>query len=54
MADLFLVQNGEERFTWGSGNLVEVGDVRRRYIEALRAADKKDCAPLLNFVRSKE
>jgi Fic-DOC domain mobile mystery protein B len=52
MADLLLVQNGVERFTWGVGNLAEAGEVRRRYIEALHAADQKDCAPLLNFVRS--
>lgn len=54
MADLLLVQNGIERFTWGAGNLAEAGDVRRRYIESLRAADQKDCAPLLNFVRSQQ
>ena len=54
MADLLLVQNGIERFTWGAGNLVEVGNVRRRYIESLHAADKRDCAPLLNFVRSQQ
>ena len=52
MADLLLVQNGIERFTWGAGNLAEAGDVRRRYIESLHAADKKDFAFLLNFVRS--
>lgn len=54
MADLLLVQNGIERFTWGAGNLAEAGEVRRRYIESLHAADQKDCAPLLNFVRSQQ
>jgi Fic-DOC domain mobile mystery protein B len=54
MADILLVQNGVERFTWGAGNLAEAGDVRRRYIEALHAADERDCAPLLNFVRSQQ
>ena len=54
MADLLLVQNGAERFTWGAGNLVETGDVRRRYIESLHAADEKDSALLLNFVRSQQ
>lgn len=54
MADLLLAQNGVERFTWGAGNLAEPGDVRRRYIESLHAADQKDCAPLLNFARSQQ
>ena len=52
MADLLLVQNGAERFMWGSGNLVAESDVRKRYIQALRAADRRDYAPLLEFVRS--
>ena len=51
-ADLLLVQNGAPRFTWGAGNLIAMGDVRRRYIDALRAADGKDYALLLEFVRS--
>ncbi len=51
MADLLLVQNGVERFTWGAGNLIEVGEVRHRYIESLHAADNRDYAPLLHFVR---
>lgn len=52
MADLLLVQNGGERFTWGAGDLVVEGDVRKRYIQALQAADRRDYAPLLEFVRS--
>jgi Fic-DOC domain mobile mystery protein B len=39
-------------FTWGSGSLDDKGDVRDRYIRALRAADMGDYAPLLAFVRS--
>lgn len=50
--DLLLVQSGAPRFTWGAGNLVSEGDVRRRYIDALRAADRRDYAPLLAFVRT--
>lgn len=53
MADLLLVQNGSERFEWGEGNLVDAGEVRRRYIDSLHSADRKDYAPLLNFVRSR-
>ena len=52
IADLLLVQNGASRFTWGAGVLVVESDVRQRYIHALRAADGRDYAPLLEFVRS--
>ena len=52
MADLLIVQNGAQRFSWGEGKLIPVGDVRPRYIEALHAADAKDYRPLLNFIRS--
>jgi Fic family protein len=52
IADLLLVQNGALRFSWGEGNVAAAGEVRRRYIEALHAADAKDYRPLLEFVRS--
>ncbi len=53
IADLLLVQHGAERFTWGAGaNLVTEGDVRQRYLDALRAADGRDYGQLLAFVRS--
>lgn len=53
MADLLLVQQGAERFSWGAGNnLVTGGDTRQAYLDALRAADARDYAPLLAFVRS--
>jgi hypothetical protein len=52
MADLLLAQHGAPRFTWGAGNLVANGEVRQRYLAALRAADAKDYGPLLAFVRS--
>ena len=51
-ADLLLVQHGAPRFGWGAGNLTADGDARQRYLTALRAADGKDYAPLLAFVRS--
>lgn len=51
-ADLLLVQHGVARFTWGAGNLVADGEIRQRYLAALRAADARDYAPLLAFVRS--
>jgi Fic-DOC domain mobile mystery protein B len=53
MADLLLVQRLHcPRFSWGRENLTNPGEVRRRYIEALRAADLGDYGPLLAFVRS--
>jgi Fic-DOC domain mobile mystery protein B len=52
MTDLLLVRNSAPRFIWGAGDLVEEGEVRRRYIAALRAADGRDYAPLLAFARS--
>ncbi|MBI5141947.1 MAG: mobile mystery protein B [Nitrospirae bacterium] len=53
MTDLLLVQVlRRPRFSWGSGSLVDVGNCRHRYIEALQAADRHDCWPLLEFVRS--
>jgi fido (protein-threonine AMPylation protein) len=52
IADLLLVQHGAERFTWGAADLVAEGDVRKSYLQALRAADAKDYGPLLAFVRS--
>ena len=52
MADLLVMQLDRERFTWGSVNLQDAGEVRRRYIDALKAADNHDIGPLLAFARS--
>lgn len=52
MADLLVMQLGRERFTWGRTSLHDAGDVRRRYISALEAADNHDIAPLVDFARS--
>lgn len=52
MADLLVMQLGRERFTWGRTSLLDAGDVRRRYIAALKAADTHDIAPLVEFARS--
>lgn len=51
-ADLLLRSIGQERFSWGGENLVDVGETRERYIAALQAADEHDIGPLLEFVRS--
>jgi Fic-DOC domain mobile mystery protein B len=52
MADLLVMSLGGERFTWGRANLQQADDIRRQYIEALRAADNHDYASLLRFARS--
>ena len=50
--DLLLNSMGQERFSWGGKNLVDIGETRNRYIAALQAADEHDIEPLLRFVRS--
>jgi Fic-DOC domain mobile mystery protein B len=52
MGDLLVMRFGVARFSWGSANLQNAGDVRRRYIAALKAADHHDLGPLLAFARS--
>jgi fido (protein-threonine AMPylation protein) len=51
-ADCLMRVNGRAAFTWGAAGLAEESEIRRRYIEALRAADPQDCAPLLGFARA--
>lgn len=50
--DLLLTTMGYSRFTWGRVNLVDPHETRKIYIAALRAADKHDLKPLLDFVRT--
>lgn len=52
MADLIIIHGGGERFSWGGANLRDAGEVRRRYIAGLRAADGYHMEPLLAFARS--
>ena len=52
MADLLVMHLGRDRFTWGRANLRDASEVRRRYIDALKAADDHDIGPLLAFARS--
>jgi len=52
MADLLVTELGGTRFSWGSGSLATTGDLRRRYIAALHAADGHDIKSLLAFARS--
>lgn len=51
-ADVLIVRQGHRRFSWGRVSLGAAGDVRRVYIDALRAADKHDLEPLIRFARS--
>jgi len=53
MTDILLVHLlKQQHFSWGSGNLVNAGDCRQQYINALRAADRHEYNALLEFVRS--
>jgi Fic-DOC domain mobile mystery protein B len=52
LADSVLTSRGHAPFTWGNADLQRPGDVRKRYLVALRAADGGDMTPLLQFVRS--
>jgi len=52
MADVVVRRQGRPAFTRGSADIVQAGDFRRSYIDALRAADKSDIQPLLAFARS--
>lgn len=51
MTDALLVERGFERFSWGAANLSTEGEVRRRYIQALRDADAGDLSALIDFVQ---
>ncbi len=53
MADILVQSRGGDELTWGAGSdIVTLGEVRARYIAALKKADDEDFAPLLAFARS--
>jgi Fic-DOC domain mobile mystery protein B len=52
IADLLAMQLGRPRFSWGREGLRDPGSARKRYIEALQAADRHDIGPLLAFART--
>lgn len=52
MADLLIERLGGGHFSWGGGSLADVGELRRQYVAALRAADNHDIGPLLAFSRA--
>ena len=53
MTDCVLRAQGHPAFSWGGGQPIGApGEIRRRYITALQAADAGDVALLMAFVRS--
>ena len=52
MADLLIQQFDGQPFSWGSASLKSVGELRKRYVEALKMADNHDIRPLIEFARS--
>lgn len=52
MADLLVSNLGGAHFSRGRANLKDAGEVRRRYLTALQAADAHDPRPLVAFARS--
>jgi len=51
VADIFLSAHNEKLPEWPEAGLIERTDVRKRYIQALQAADKGDYGPLEKFTR---
>lgn len=51
-ADVLVKVCGRPAFTWGFSDLVNRGQSRARYLDAVRAADGGDIRPLLEFARS--
>lgn len=53
MADIVVAAHGGAELSWGARqDLVEMTEVRRHYIAAIRQADQGDFAPLLEFAQS--
>jgi len=51
-ADLLINRLGQPPLTWGNGNLIDAGQLRMTYINALKSADANDFQPLIRFIRS--
>ncbi len=53
MADIIIEKNFKQPvYTWGAASLVKQSDQRASYLNALKAADKGDIQPLIQFARS--
>lgn len=53
IADILIAAHDDQPLTWGAGaDLIAAGEIRARYLAAVRAADQHDFGPLLDFARS--
>lgn len=52
MADILIQRLDGQPFSWGSGSLKILGELRKRYVAALQMADNHDIRPLVKFARS--
>lgn len=52
IADVLAVRLGRPVFTWGRNNLINPGEAREKYLQAMRTADAGDIALLREFARS--
>jgi Fic-DOC domain mobile mystery protein B len=53
-ADLLMKQFGLKKLNWGEGNLAEISQLRKNYINSLRDADAGDYQKLIGFIESNE
>lgn len=51
-ANLLLTHHAQKQFSWGAKSITAPGAVRNGYLNALRAADKGNYRPLIEFARS--
>ena len=52
MSDIFLLSQNHKRFSWGNkSNFTVLSNIRKKYIQALRAADKMDYSLLIDFLK---
>ena len=52
IADVLAVKLGRPVFSWGRISLIKPGEVREKYLQALRTADAGDVVALIEFARS--
>jgi Fic-DOC domain mobile mystery protein B len=52
IADMLVMKLSRPAFTWGYASLIQRGEARNKYLEALQAADGGDIKPLLAFSRA--
>lgn len=52
MADLLVQQLDGRPFSWGGSSLKTIGELRNRYVAALKLADNYDINSLIQFARS--